>query len=168
VTPIVTLPPFQTILDEHAPALARFTRALVGAAEAEDVFQDTVLAALRAYPSLRHADNLRGWLFTIAARKAVDRGRRRARVPVETALVPGSDRDPVAPDPPTVSAIDGDEELWAAVRRLPDRQRACVAARFVLDLPYREVADLVGCSEAAARQNVREALRKLREEFDDG
>jgi RNA polymerase sigma factor (sigma-70 family) len=162
---MVTPPPFQSLLDEHAPALARFTRALVGPSDAEDVFQDTVLSALRAYPSLRHADNLRGWLFTIAARKAVDRGRRRARAPVVTALVPGSGHEPAAPSP---EAADGDEVLWTAVRRLPDRQRACVAARFVLDLPYREVADLVGCSEAAARQNVRQALRRLKEELGDG
>jgi DNA-directed RNA polymerase specialized sigma24 family protein len=42
-----------------------------------------------------------------------------------------------------------------------------VVARHVLDLPYRDVGALVGCSEAAARQNVREALKKLQEEFTD-
>jgi DNA-directed RNA polymerase specialized sigma24 family protein len=43
-------------------------------------------------------------------------------------------------------------------------QRSAVVLRYVADLPYRDVAVTIGCSEAAARQNVREALRKLREE----
>jgi RNA polymerase sigma factor (sigma-70 family) len=172
---MVDLPPFQALLDEHAADLARFTRAMVGPVDADDVFQDTVVSALRAYPSLRHADNLRGWLFTIAHRKVIDRARRRARSPVELALVPGgggSDahgsrlRGTVA-EPATVDDPweEPDADLWAAVRRLPPRQRDCVVARFVLDLPYREVGELVGCSEAAARQNVREALHKLQQEL---
>src|SRR5262245_26123010 len=151
------LPPFQALLDEHGADLARFVRAIAGPADAEDVFQDTVVAALRAYPALRHGENLRGWLFTIAHRKVVDRARRRARSPVEVALVP----DGAGPAGPVadLAAPDGawsepDTGLWAAVRRLPPRQRDCLVARFVLDLPYREVGELVGCSEAAARQNV--------------
>jgi len=178
---MVDLPPFQALLDDHAADLARFVRALVGPSDAEDVFQDTVVSALRAYPSLRHTDNLRGWLFTIAHRKVIDRARKRARAPVELALVPSGARagatrgahgppgtvaaEPVAPD---TEWVEPDSVLWAAVRRLPPRQRDCLVARFVLDLPYREVGELVGCSEAAARQNVREALHKLQEELTDG
>jgi RNA polymerase sigma factor (sigma-70 family) len=169
VTVMVALPPFQTLLDEHAADLARFVRALAGPADADDVFQDTVIAALRAYPSLRHADNLRGWLFTIAHRKVVDRARRRARSPVEVALVPGGPGSAGSVGEPAVAPEwrEPDAALWDAVRRLPPRQRDCVVARYVLDLPYREVGALVGCSEAAARQNVREALHKLQEELTD-
>jgi RNA polymerase sigma factor (sigma-70 family) len=175
---MVDLPPFQALLDDHAADLARFVRALVGPSDADDVFQDTVVSALRAYPSLRHADNLRGWLFTIAHRKVIDRARKRARAPVELALVTGGPGTPGAPRPPrTVVAepatndaewTEPDPALWEAVRRLPPRQRDCLVARFVLDLPYREVGELVGCSDVAARQNVREALHKLQEELTDG
>jgi RNA polymerase sigma factor (sigma-70 family) len=165
---MVELPPFQTLLDDHAADLARFVRALAGPGEADDVFQDTVVAALRGYPSLRHADNLRGWLFTIARRQVIDRARRRARAPTTLALVSGGPGSPgTAAEPASVDPewAEPDPTLWAAVRRLPPRQRDCLVARFVLDLPYREVGELVGCSEAAARQNVREALHKLQEEL---
>ena len=75
----MSLPPFQWLLDEHASGLRRFLVGYVGWAEADDCLQDTLLAASEAYPGLRHGSNLRGWLFTIARRKALDCLRRRAR-----------------------------------------------------------------------------------------
>ena len=151
----VTLPPFQTLLDEHAADLHRFLVASVGPHDGADCFQETVVSALRAYPDLRHADNLRGWLFTIAHRKVIDHARRRQRQAL-----------PVA-EPPEVVAVDPDgsvdAELWAAVRTLPPKQRTAVVQRYLFDRPYAEVAELVGCSEDAARQNVRAGIARLRE-----
>ena len=65
--------------------------------------------------------------------------------------------EPVAPEHP-----DGDPELWSAVRSLPPMQRAAVIHRYVLDLPYAEIADALGISEEAARANTYEGRRKLR------
>ena len=62
-------------------------RGAVGREGAEDAFQETFLAALRAYPGLRDARNLRGWLVTIAHRKAIDHHRARGRAPVPVAAV---------------------------------------------------------------------------------
>jgi RNA polymerase sigma factor (sigma-70 family) len=156
---MVTLPPFQTLLDEHAADVHRFLVASVGPHDGADCFQETVISALRAYPDLRHADNLRGWLFTIAHRKVVDHARRVGRTAV-----------PVA-DPPEVVEhtddlrLDGDAALLAAVRQLPPKQRTAVVQRYLLDRPYAEVAAVVGCSEDAARQNVRAGLQRLRQEL---
>jgi RNA polymerase sigma factor (sigma-70 family) len=114
-----------------------------------------MLAALRAYDSVTDDTNLRGWLFTIARNKAIDGHRRRGRDAVPVASVPDSGID---------VALNGDDSLWAAVRRLPEKQRVAVACRFVLDLPYREVGEVVGCTETAARQNVKQAITTLRQE----
>ena len=62
-------------------------RGAVGRGDAEDCFQETFLAALRAYPKLRDGGNLRGWLLTIAHRKAIDHHRARGRRPVPVAEV---------------------------------------------------------------------------------
>jgi RNA polymerase sigma factor (sigma-70 family) len=173
----VTLPPFQTLLDEHARDLHRFLVASVGPHDGADCFQETVVAALRAYPDLRHADNLRGWLFTIAHRKVVDHARQRGRRalpvadPAEVAQAgggPGSRGRDRGRAPATVepTAVDGapapDPDLLAAVRALPPKQRTAVVHRYLLDRPYPEVAAVVGCSEDAARQNVRVGLQRLR------
>lgn len=152
----MTLPPFQALLDAHGRDLHRFLLAMVGPGEADDCYQETVLAALRAYPSLRHATNLRGWLLTIAHRKAVDSHRARGRRAVPVAEVDGERLVAAAP------AQDGDDALWAAVRALPGKQRAAVVHRYVNDLAYADVARLLGCSQDAARRNVHEGLRKLR------
>jgi RNA polymerase sigma factor (sigma-70 family) len=156
----VSLPPFQRVLDEHAVALHRHVWALVGSNDADDVTQEVLLAAMRAYPDLRDDSNIRGWLWTIARHKAIDRhrhaGRRPQTVPLDETGPPtaATSRQARLADPP-----DG---LWEAVRQLPDGQRAAVALRFVDDLPYKEIAALVGCSEGAARQRVHDGLTALR------
>ena len=154
------LPPFQALLDEHSTDLYRFCVATAGRGEADDCFQETWIAALRAYPRLRRADNLRAWLFRIAQNKAIDLHRSRARRPVPVEAVP----EPAPPRPPP-PALDGEPELWAALRELPPKQRTAVFCRTVLGMPYDELAELLECSEDAARRNVFEGLKSLREEW---
>ncbi|MGH2724257.1 MAG: RNA polymerase sigma factor [Actinomycetota bacterium] len=148
-------PPFQSLLDAHREDVYRFLVALVGPQEAEDCFQETFLAALRSYPRLRDGSNLRSWVLTIAHRKAIDSVRARRRRPE-----PGGAADDVA----APSAVEpGDRAVWEAVAALPPKQRGAVYLRHAIGLPYREIGLVLGSSEAAARQSVREALTKLRE-----
>ncbi len=152
------LPPFEQLVDDHAHELHRFLVASVGPIEAEDCLQETFMSALRAYPRLRHADQLRAWLYTIAQRKATDALRRRARRP--TRELDGIE--------PAVDAHDlADDGLWRHVGRLPTKQRTAVVQRFVLDLAYAEIGERMGISEEAARQNVSAGLRRLRREVPD-
>jgi RNA polymerase sigma factor (sigma-70 family) len=153
---VTALPPFSSVLDEHRDVVWRYLVASVGRSDAADCFQETFLAALRAYPTLRPDSNLKGWLLTVAHSKVVDawRGTQRRAVPVGD-----------VPERPSALPADTDDGLWAAVGKLPPKQRAAVAARFVGDLAYAEVAVVVGCSEAAARQNVATALKTLRGEL---
>ena len=155
----MSLPPFQTVLDAHREDVLRFLVASVGRQEADDVFQETFLAALRAYPRLRRTDNLRGWLLKIAHNKAIDAFRARKRAPLPTEAV-----DAVADGTP-VDARLPDQELWNAVRTLPERQRTAVVLRFSFDLAYREVGQVMESTEDAARRNVFEGLKKLREVY---
>jgi RNA polymerase sigma factor (sigma-70 family) len=152
--PGLRLPPFQRLLDDHRADVYRFLVASVGRQAADDCFQETFLSALRAYPRLRDASNLRGWLLTIATRKVLDhwRAERRRPIPVEA-----------IPDRAALERADGDREVWSAVGTLPPMQRAAVIHRYVLDLPYAEVALALGCSEEAARANAYEGRRKLRQ-----
>ena len=154
------LPPFQRLVDDHAAELHRFLVASIGVVDAEDCLQETFLSALRAYPRLRHGDNLRAWLYTIAQRKATDavRAYRRHR----TSDLEGVEERLASPPPRT-----SDDALWSSVRGLPAKQRAALVHRFVFDLAYRDIADRMGTSEEAARQNVSAGLRRLRMEVDD-
>ena len=152
-----TLPPFQRFLEGHRDAVWRFLVSSVGPVEAEDCFQDTFIAALRAYPRLRADSNLRAWVLTIAHRKALDAHRGRARRALPVADVEAVDSR--AAPPPSVAR---DQTLWDAVHRLPARQRSAVVLRYVADLPHRDIATAIGCSEEAARRSLHEGLAKLR------
>lgn len=151
---IEVLPPFQQFFDQHGPQVRRFLSSSLPAHEAEDCFQETFISALRAYPKLKNDSNLRSWIFTIAARKIVDVHRRRRRHGIPTDAVP--DRG----EPP---AEEGDAALWDAVRALPQQQRGALVLRYVNDLRYREIAEVLGCSEAAARQSAKAGLDRLKE-----
>jgi RNA polymerase sigma factor (sigma-70 family) len=151
----VALPPFQTFLDRHAAELMRFLVALTGPDEAEDCFQETCLATLRAYPSLPPDSNLRAWAFTIARHKAIDASRARACRPLPVAEAPEHGL-PDAPD---------ERDAWAPLRALPTKQRAAVFLRVAAELPHSEVARVLDCSEEAARRSAHEGLKRLRQEM---
>ncbi len=144
--------PFQRLIDEHAPAVARYLRGMLRAADAEDALQETYLAALRAYDRF-DGRNPRAWLLTIARRKAIDATRAEGRQ-ASTA---------VDPDELAAPAVASDHrEVWVAVAALPPKQREAVVLRFAADLRYRDVGAAMGTTEAAARRNVHEAISKLR------
>jgi RNA polymerase sigma factor (sigma-70 family) len=150
------LPPFQRFLDAHRDAVWRFLSSMVGPADADDCFQETFIAALRAYPRLRADSNPRAWVLKIAQRKALDAHRARSRRAVPVAdPAPLDGREQRTPEPL-------DDALWDAVAELPVRQRSAVLLRYVGDLPHREVAVAIGCSEEAARRSLHEGLSKLR------
>jgi RNA polymerase sigma factor (sigma-70 family) len=153
---VTTLPPFQTLLDEHAQEVMGVLRGAVGRGDAEDCFQETFLAALRAYPKLKDTGNLRGWLLTIAHRKAIDHHRANGRRPVPVAEI----GDYGAED-----RVPADDGIWTLVRELPPKQRAAVALRYACDLPHAEIAAALDCSPEAARRSLHEGMKRLRKEL---
>jgi RNA polymerase sigma factor (sigma-70 family) len=159
----VDLPPFQELIDAHGSDVHRFLVAMVGRTAADDCYQETWISALRAYPRLRDAANLRGWLLTIAHRKAIDQVRARARRPVPVGDVAERDvPERVTPEP---APYNGQDDLWRLVRELPPKQRTAIALRYVFDAAHADIASVMGTSEDAARRNVFEGLKRLRTEY---
>lgn len=157
----VVLPPFEHVVAEHGLAVLRVCRATVGPHDAEDAWSETFLSALAAYPRLRPGSNIRGWLVTIAHHKAIDRVRSRQREAL--AMDPLPER-PAAPE--GAGGPGPDAELWTAVAALPAKQRGAVAYRYLADLPYARVAELLGTSEAAARRSAADGVKSLRSTLD--
>jgi RNA polymerase sigma-70 factor (ECF subfamily) len=149
----LALPPFWSLVDAHGDELLAHARRLAGPQQAEDVVQEALLRALRAYPRLRHAEHLRAWLYRITTTTAIDVHRAGRREVVTDEPPVGSTTDP---DP------DGFEDLIA---HLPDGTREALRLRFVEDLEYKDIAGRLDCSPAAARQRVSTAVRSLREEL---
>jgi len=167
---VVTLPPFQALLDEHAADLHRYLVAVAGPHDGADCFQETVVSALRAYPGLRRDDNLRGWLFTIAHRRSVDELRSKTKRREQSQPLTANDApsEGVPHDPATVGADSAFEDLTSLdraielVRRLPPDMAEAVMLRIVNDLSYADVAKILGTSEGSVRVLVHRGLRSLR------
>jgi RNA polymerase sigma factor (sigma-70 family) len=155
----VSLPPFEHVVTEHARVVLRVCRALLPDHDAQDAAAETFVSALRAYPALRPDSDVRAWLVTIAHRKALDVLRARTRT-VPVADVPERTRAQSAD-----GATGRDDDLWDAVRALPDKQRLAVAYRYVADLAYADVAAAMGISEAAARRNAADGVKALRRRY---
>lgn len=159
-------PEFEELYREYLPRIYGFVLAQVRDAHlAEDVTAQVFMKAYRAYGRFEpRSDTPAAWLFRIARNALNDahrRGavRRRAEQEVGRSLEEG-------PDP---AAVAEGRVLFAglleAVRRLPDRQREVVALRHRSDLSFREIGDLLGCSEDAAKMLYHRALKVLRAEL---
>ncbi len=154
--------PFEEIVADHGAVVLRVCRGLVGADHADDVWSDTFLDALRAYPRLRPDSNVRGWLVTIAHNRAVDHLRAAGRRPVpsgslpEVGVVQARPRDAL------------DDDLAAAVRALPPKQRGAVVLRYLADQSYAQIAEQLACSEAAARRSAADGIAALRARHPEG
>jgi RNA polymerase sigma-70 factor (ECF subfamily) len=150
----VTLPPFWSLVEAHGDELLVHAKRLAGDEHGEDVLQDSLLRALRAYPRLRHAEHLRAWLYRVTTSAAMDHHRRRRR-------------ETVTDEPPVIPVQDAydDGTFEALIEPLPEMARSALRLRFVDDLDYDGIADRLGCSTVAARQRVSTAVRTLRESF---
>jgi RNA polymerase sigma-70 factor (ECF subfamily) len=147
----IVLPPFWSLVEAHGDELLVHARRMAGDAHGEDVLQDALLRALRAYPQLRHAEHLRAWLYRVTTTTALDHLRARRRE--------------VLTDEPPVSVSEPehyDDSFERLIGALPETARAALRLRFVEDLDYDRIAVRLGCSAVAARQRVSTALRTLR------
>jgi RNA polymerase sigma factor (sigma-70 family) len=151
-------PPFEQVVAAHGPMVLRVCRAVVGPDDAEDGWSETFIAAMAAYQDLPGDANLQAWLVTIAHRKAIDllRARKRRAVPVDT-----------TPDQPSGLGIpgSGDQDLWDAVKALPDKQRQAIAYHYLGGLPFADIAAILGGTPAAARRAAADGMKTLRAGF---
>jgi RNA polymerase sigma-70 factor (ECF subfamily) len=144
---------FGQLLERHERELFAYALRISGQrADAEDLYQDTFLAAFRAWPPPRRG-NERAWLYKIATNRAIDRERRAKRIVanVDDLALAGPERDDV-----TLADLAG------AIETLPTGQRAAFGLRKLQGLPYGEIATALECTEEAARARVSEALKKVK------
>ncbi len=144
------IPPFERFYVEHRDVVLGFLRRRVGGQAAEDAFQETFLRALRGYDRLEHGEHLRAWVLTIAARIAIDSGRR-ARPTVHE-----------LPELPVVDGRPAYAEIEHLAGQLPPTERAAVVLRYAYDLAYDDIAAALDSSPEAARQAASSGIRRLR------
>ncbi len=159
---------FEAMLERHGPEVYRFLVSLTrNPADADDLYQEVSLKAFRAFGRLDGEANHRAWFYRIAGNAFLSDRRKHGRVgPLDDATAAAIP----APADDAAARLDASAALARVgpmIDRLPPKQRMALIARKQHDLSYAEIAQLLGCSEAAARANVHEAVRKLRDGLGD-
>ena len=160
----MTLQPFEEVVATHGPTVLRVCRAVLGPIDAEDAWSETFLSAMRAYPDIRPDSNVEAWLVTIAHRTALDHVRAAQRRAVTVPELPTV----VDPTPGPDANAGWDRGLWGALEALPLKQRQTVVYHHVVGMPYRQVAEIVGGSEDAARRAASDGIATLRRTYAQG
>ncbi|MEO8688859.1 MAG: sigma-70 family RNA polymerase sigma factor [Solirubrobacteraceae bacterium] len=157
------LPPFWSLIERHGDELLAHARRMTDQQTAEDVLQDALLRALRAYPRLRHGDHLRAWLYRVTTTTALDLHRARRREVVTDDPTTASARGLVTASHAAIEAEYDDGAFESLIAPLAKSAQDALRLRFVDDLDYDRIAVELGTSPEAARQRVSTAVRTLRE-----
>ena len=148
----------------YATPLGRLCMAFTGSqAESEELVQETLLAALDAFPSYRAEGSVRAWLFGIARRICGRHTEMRARRESRLRLVHDTRPRPDASD--LAAERERAERTRAALAKLKPSEREAVVLRYETGLSFKELSIACGVDEPAARKRVSRALAKLRAEL---
>jgi RNA polymerase sigma-70 factor (ECF subfamily) len=154
------------LVARHADALARFAASSGERDEIEELVQDTFVRAFSSLDSFRGDSSFRTWLFTIERRLMLDRRRadrrQRITVPVEAG--------DAATDYTALDALLAEEvgsRVRTAVDSLSPTQREVFTLRVEQGLSYKEIAEVVGTTDGAARVHYHNAMRTVKEFLND-
>jgi RNA polymerase sigma-70 factor (ECF subfamily) len=153
------------LVERHSGALARYVSSMGDRDAAEEVVQDTFVRAFSSLDTFRGDSSLRTWLFTIARRLVVDR-RRAMRRRKDVANLDDVDAATEYTALDGLIASEARKKVWGAVGKLSPTQREVFLLRVNEGLSYKEIAEVAGTTEGAARVHYHNALRTVKENLE--
>lgn len=151
---------FEEYVTTRAGALLRFGYVLSGDRHlAEDLVQEVLARIHQRWHRMAQVEQPDAYIRTAIVRQFVSW--RRLRASRETSLDRLPDRPDPSPDAATRQASR--DELWRLLATLPRKQRAVLVLRFYEDLPYVEIAEVLGCRETTVRVHASRGLARLRQ-----
>jgi RNA polymerase sigma-70 factor, ECF subfamily len=170
---------FEILLGRHRKPVFNFILRYVGDKEtAEDLLQETFMRVIKGSDAYKRQAKFTTWLYTIARNLCVDQTRRRKHrkhasldAPMQASddsgtlldVIPSSE---MASDRKSVNK-ELHETMQRAIASLSDDQREVFLMREFLDLPFKQIAEVVGVPENTVKSRMRYALEKLRLELDE-
>lgn len=151
-------------IEHHRGAVLRLALARTrNAADAQDVAQDVFIKLLRSTTRFHDDDHLHAWLLRATHDSCVDLHRQAWRRRVETREDMAVVADRETWDPTIEEVVN--HPVWTAMERLPDKLRCALHLHYVEGYGIAEVADILGCTEAAARTRLHRGRKKLTAEL---
>ncbi len=170
---------FEVLLARHRKPIFNFIYRFVGSREvAEDLLQETFLRVIKGAAGYQKKAKFTTWLYTIARNLCVDQSRRKKHrrhqsldAPLRAGDESGSLMDVIAGDEMASDRQVGNrqlhERLQQAIATLSDEQREVFLMREFLEMPFKDIAAVVGVPENTVKSRMRYALEKLRLELDE-
>lgn len=151
-------------IEHHRGAVLRLALARThSATDAQDIAQDVFIKLLRSATRFHDDDHLRAWLLRATHDSCIDLHRQAWRRRVETHEDMAAVADRETWDPAIEEVVN--HPVWTAMERLPDKLRCALHLHYVEGYGIAEVADILGCTEAAARTRLHRGRKKLTAEL---
>ena len=159
---------FEELIQRHHDEIFRYLWRLLGnnrrqdgATDVEDLVQEVFLRAYQGFAGLRPNSNYRAWLYKIATNYTYTELRQnKTRRAVLSSLECLTTEFAATAYSPSGEKME--QKVRALVNGLPAKQKACVTLRYLQDLDYAEIAQIINCSQESVRANVYQAIRRLR------
>jgi RNA polymerase sigma-70 factor, ECF subfamily len=170
---------FEVLLSRHRKPVYNFILRFVGDREtAEDLLQESFMRVIKGAEAYKRQAKFTTWLYTIARNLCVDQTRRRKHrkhasldAPLDGSDESGTLMDVLASNEMASDRKSGNrqlhERMQRAIESLVEEQREVFLMREFLDMPFKQIADVVGVPENTVKSRMRYALEKLRLELDE-
>lgn len=153
------------VRQNHLPVYRLALSILDDPADADDIAQEVLLAALNGLRSFRGDSSVRTWLYTVtvnACRGRMRKQRTRQRLQETLQGIFRMNQQAIPPVEEQAIHKDAKERLWRAVEALPEGQRMAVILRYYQELPVAEVAAMLQISERSTYERLQAAHAKLK------
>jgi RNA polymerase sigma-70 factor (ECF subfamily) len=170
---------FEVLLTRHRKPVYNFILRFVGDKEtAEDLLQEAFMRVIRGAEAYKRQAKFTTWLYTIARNLCVDQTRRRKHrkhasldAPMDATDDSGTLLDVIPSNEMASDRKSVNKQLFASMQRaidaLGEEQREVFLMREFLDMPFKQIAEVVGVPENTVKSRMRYALEKLRLELDE-
>lgn len=170
---------FEVLLARHRKPVYNFILRFIGDKEtAEDLLQEAFMRVIKGAEAYKRQAKFTTWLYTIARNLCVDQTRRRKHrkhasldAPMDATDESGTLLDVIPSKEMASDRLSSNKELHAtmtrAIEALSEEQREVFLMREFLDMPFKQIADVVGVPENTVKSRMRYALEKLRLELDE-
>ena len=157
----------EVLVRQYETGVFRLALSIVGdAAEANEITQETFIAALRSLTSYQEKKSFKAWLYTIAlnqSRSHLRRRKTRERLgSILTSIFRVEHQKQVWPEE---AIIQNETEaiLWNSLNQLDERFRTVVVLRYFHELPISEISEILGVNEGTIHSRLHSAREKLRQ-----
>lgn len=166
---------FASLVAPHTATITRIAAALVGIADAEDVAQEALMRAWRAWPTLREADSTRAWLMQITVNVCRTWRARGLGIRPDAGALDQLHTAVSLEDIPSVAESATDHiaehinalDLRQALMTLSADLRQIIVLRFYVGMDSTEIGALLSMTPATVRTRIRRAVIQLRRALGD-